>query len=75
MSSPAIVTESRRLACARCGAAFECGSTAGKCWCAEEDFQLPMPSEGSAEDCLCQACLRKAAGIVTPPPPHGESAR
>ena len=52
----------RRLACARCGAAFECGSAAGNCWCAAEDFRLPLPPAGSTEDCLCPACLRKAAG-------------
>jgi hypothetical protein len=53
--------EPRDLTCARCGAAFECGSTVGKCWCAEEDFRLPMPAINSGEDCLCPACLRKAA--------------
>jgi hypothetical protein len=53
--------EPRQLACARCGAAFECGATVGKCWCAEEDFRLPMPAANSGEDCLCPACLRKAA--------------
>jgi len=51
----------RALTCARCGVAFECGSTVGKCWCAEEDFRLPMPPAGSAEDCLCPTCLRAAA--------------
>jgi len=49
----------RRLTCARCGAAFDCGSTTGHCWCAEEDFRLPMPVAG--EDCLCPVCLRQAA--------------
>jgi hypothetical protein len=49
---------SRRLACAGCGAEFTC-NLAGPCWCAEEDFRLPMPSDGS--DCLCPDCLRKAA--------------
>jgi len=49
----------RRLACARCGSAFDCGSTgpAGGCWCMDEDHRLPMP-EASAGDCLCPACLR-----------------
>ena len=51
----------RRLACARCGTEFECGSTVGKCWCAEEDFRLPMPPAGSDDDCLCPKCLRAAA--------------
>ncbi|TMJ06250.1 MAG: hypothetical protein E6G97_00880 [Alphaproteobacteria bacterium] len=51
----------RRLVCARCGAAFECGSAVGTCWCAEEDFRLPMPAAESGEDCLCRECLRRAA--------------
>ena len=50
----------RRLACARCGAAFECG-LGGECWCAAEPYRLPMPPAGESEDCLCPACLRKAA--------------
>jgi hypothetical protein len=53
--------KTRRLACARCGAAFDCGSAAGACWCAAEDFRLPMPPGDAREDCLCPACLRKAA--------------
>jgi hypothetical protein len=56
-----VVAKPRPLVCARCGAAFECGSTVGHCWCAEEDFRLPMPAADSGEDCLCPACLRKAA--------------
>jgi hypothetical protein len=56
----------RQLACARCGAAFECGAAAGKCWCAEENYPLPVPAANSGEDCLCPACLRKvaAAGVI-----------
>jgi hypothetical protein len=55
----------RALSCARCGAAFECGATTGSCWCAAEDFRLPMPAAGGAEDCLCPACLRaQAAGTL-----------
>jgi len=52
----------RRLACARCGAAFECGSTGadGSCWCMDESYRLPMPEAG-AGDCLCPACLRAEA--------------
>jgi hypothetical protein len=62
MSQPAVLlAEPRRLACARCGAAFTCGSTVGACWCAAEDFRLPMPPVDSSEVCLCQACLRQAA--------------
>jgi hypothetical protein len=49
---------SRRLACAACGAEFNCGLS-GPCWCSDEAFRLPMPTDGS--DCLCPACLRKLA--------------
>ena len=57
-------TATRRLACARCGATFDC-SLGGGCWCAAEPYRLPMP-EPAAEDCLCPACLRAAAS-----PHHG----
>jgi hypothetical protein len=49
----------RNLACARCGAAFEC-RLGGDCWCAGEPYRLPMAA-AAIEDCLCPACLRKAA--------------
>ena len=49
----------RRLVCARCGTRFDCG-LGGDCWCAAEPTKLPMPAS-QAEDCLCRACLRKAA--------------
>lgn len=51
--------ESRALNCERCGTPFECG-LGGECWCAEESVRLPMPKD-AANDCLCPACLRKAA--------------
>jgi hypothetical protein len=52
----------RKLVCAGCGAAFDCG-LGGDCWCSAEAFRLPLPDEASAEDCLCPACLRaRAAG-------------
>ena len=55
----------RRLACARCGSAFDCGSggSNGACWCMDEDYRLPM-SEASAGDCLCPACLRAEAAAA-----------
>jgi len=53
---------SRRLTCARCGAAFECG-LGGECWCAAEPYRVPMPASEAA-DCLCPACLRKAAATA-----------
>jgi hypothetical protein len=52
----------RRIACARCGAAFECQLDGG-CWCAAEPYRLPLTDSGS-EDCLCPACLRAAASAL-----------
>jgi hypothetical protein len=49
---------SRRLACAACGTEFSC-SLSGPCWCSDEAFRLPMPTDDS--DCLCPDCLRKLA--------------
>lgn len=51
----------RKLACARCGAAFNCGLD-GDCWCAAEPYKLPM-ANAATENCLCPACLRKAAAL------------
>jgi hypothetical protein len=48
----------RRLACARCGTEFSC-SLSGPCWCSDEAFRVPMPTDGG--DCLCPQCLRKLA--------------
>jgi len=53
------VAAPRRLACARCGTAFDC-TLGGECWCSAEPYRLPLPDVGSA-DCLCPACLRAAA--------------
>ena len=52
----------RRLACARCGAAFDCGSGGrdGGCWCMDEAYRMPVPSAVDA-DCFCPACFRVAA--------------
>ena len=55
-------TSSRRIACARCGALFDCGLSA-ECWCAAEPYRLPM-TKAALEDCLCPACLRKAAAAL-----------
>jgi hypothetical protein len=49
---------SRRLACLHCGTEFTC-ALSGACWCADETFRLPMPSDGG--ECLCPDCLRKVA--------------
>jgi hypothetical protein len=58
MTAPS-ATSPRTVTCARCGAAFEC-CLSGGCWCDAEPYRLPMPTE-AAQDCLCPACLRKAA--------------
>ena len=58
----------RKLACARCGAVFEC-AFAGGCWCADEPYRLPLTDAGAAEDCLCPACLRQAAALQDKPAP------
>ena len=59
----AMPNSSRRLACARCGTRFDCG-LGGDCWCAAEPYRLPMDN-AAIEDCLCPACLRKAAAAAT----------
>jgi uncharacterized protein (TIGR00290 family) len=48
-------------ACARCGAAFECGMEAGveRCWCADLP---PVPIDASLAGCLCPRCLRAHGG-------------
>jgi len=48
----------RQLHCSGCGTEFTCAQS-GRCWCADESFRLPMPTDGS--DCLCPDCLRQAA--------------
>jgi len=50
----------RHLVCARCGAAFDCGLGAD-CWCAAEPYRLPVTAVAAGQDCLCPACLRRAA--------------
>jgi len=54
----------RRLTCARCGAAFDCGLSA-ECWCSAETYRVPMGGDLS-EDCLCPDCLRRAAANLRP---------
>lgn len=60
MESP---TAPRRVVCARCGTAFDCGLSAD-CWCAAEPYRLPM-TKALIEDCLCPECLRNAADALT----------
>ncbi|HZO47838.1 MAG TPA: cysteine-rich CWC family protein [Xanthobacteraceae bacterium] len=65
-SAPPKPSAARRLACARCGTAFDC-SLGGGCWCADEPYRLPMPdsaAQDSPQDCLCPACLRAAAAAA-----------
>jgi hypothetical protein len=61
MNSPSRIASERRIACARCGASFVCGSGGrdGGCWCGDEPARLPMPAL-AAKDCLCPSCLRAA---------------
>jgi hypothetical protein len=63
MSATTAETKVRRLACTRCGSAFDCGSGGrdGGCWCADEPCRLPMSTTG--EDCLCPTCLRRLAFV------------
>jgi len=53
----------RRLACARCGAAFDCQG-GGACWCAAEPVRVPLPPPERAEGCLCPACLRAHPSVA-----------
>jgi hypothetical protein len=52
----------RNLVCARCGASFACGADdpEGRCWCADEAYRLPMPTNAD-QDCMCPKCLRAHA--------------
>jgi hypothetical protein len=52
---------SRELACAACGSVFACTSDL-ECWCAAEPYRLRMTDIDAQRDCLCQTCLRRAAG-------------
>ena len=61
LDSSAAQPPARRLACARCGTTFDCG-LGGDCWCAALPYRVPLTDAGRSEDCLCPACLRKAAG-------------
>jgi len=65
MNGPATSSSVRDLRCARCGAAFTCGEGGrnGGCWCADEDYRVPMPVS-AADDCLCPACLRAHAKTI-----------
>jgi hypothetical protein len=44
----------------------EAGLDGAHCWCAAEQFRLPMPASETApaNDCLCPSCLRAAAQAV-----------
>lgn len=50
----------RPMACERCGAPFTC-TLGGPCWCGQEEFRLPLTTEGGPSDCLCPACLKAYA--------------
>ncbi len=61
--SAALVPTERRLICEGCGQEFGCGrDDIGACWCNAEAYRLPLPAQaGPLADCLCPACLRRAA--------------
>jgi hypothetical protein len=59
---------SRRLACPRCGAAFDC-TLSDVCWCMRQPIGLPVPEAGCDEKCLCPDCLKAAADAARPAPP------
>ncbi len=46
--------------CGRCGSAFRCGPTEGKCQCWCDDLPHVSPPAGKGHDCLCPDCLRAA---------------
>ncbi len=50
----------RPVSCERCGTPFTC-TLGGPCWCGQEEFQLPLTTEGVPFDCLCPSCLRDYA--------------
>lgn len=62
MNAPIPIIPPRRIACARCGAPFDCGGDA--CWCAAEPYRLAMgdaaPPIASARP--ASATRRKSSG-------------
>lgn len=59
---PSSLTDlSANVVCARCGAPFACGFTAGaaQCWCMHDSRlpALPVPDSEEAASCLCPNCL------------------
>ncbi|WP_175938945.1 cysteine-rich CWC family protein [Caballeronia sp. BCC1704] len=58
MTKPPSLPPAPRAVCARCGAAFRCGSLSGDaaCWCASLPA-LPAERLRAGEVCLCRACL------------------
>lgn len=49
----------RALACSCCGTEFTC-NLSDTCWCMEEPYRLPTPTQDGG-DCLCPDCLRNLA--------------
>lgn len=70
----------REQSCARCGARFGCGASAGpqqpRCWCAD----LPalslaqIQSEAAPQTCLCPNCLSEKLRALDQPRPDHEPA-
>ncbi|MDO8876883.1 MAG: hypothetical protein Q8M24_01870 [Pseudolabrys sp.] len=50
----------RSLNCCRCGTAFACTGDI-TCWCGAVPYRLRVTDIDAQRDCLCPACLRRAA--------------
>jgi Cysteine-rich CWC len=65
---PRARTGDSAMTCQRCGEEFPCArDQPGGCWCAAENYRLPVPlppQAGSFDDCLCPSCLRAVAGLL-----------
>ena len=53
-----------RLVCARCGTSFECGASAGACWCMDEAYRLLPPSQLALQEKIKAALDPK--GLLNP---------
>ncbi len=67
MEPEPVTTDPRPLsgdACARCGAAFECGMKTGieRCWCADLPAIAP---DSTLTGCLCPRCLKEFSAQQT----------
>lgn len=56
--------------CEACGAQFLCHAPWGPCWCEKVELSTSALADLRARyaDCLCPACLAKAAATQSAPP-------